>query len=203
MIYVNGEAQQRILSNFHFSLNPSGCLMLGPSESLGGLQSAFSPIDRRWKLYRKRRGGKASTGKVIAPAFENLPSRVSSGITIIRPGTEPNVPRGLAAPDQKSNTVSTATMDYFARYLSERYAPATLFVNQQYDILYLIGDFNGILQLPRFNAMLSLHAMVSEEAESLLTAGVDRVLRTGTSGGFERINVAKPGDPAALRAGTF
>ncbi len=195
LIYVNGEAQQRILSNFHFSLNPSGALLLGPSESLGGLQTAFSTIDRRWKLYRKRRGGKASTGKVIAPAFENVPSRGGSGITIIRPGTEPNVPRGMAVPGQKSNTVSTATMDYFARYLSERYAPATLFVNQQYDILYLIGDFNGILQLPRFNAMLSLKAMVSEEAESLLIAGVDRVFRTGTSGGFERINVANPGDP--------
>ncbi|WP_116107870.1 chemotaxis protein CheB [Lewinella sp. IMCC34191] len=196
LIYINGEAQQRILSNFHFSLNPSACLMLGPSESLGGLQSAFTTIDRRWKLYRKRMGGKNSTGKFVTPAIENLSSRPGSGIAVITPDLTGADNGGSLDLENKKTTVPLATMDYYARYLSERYAPATLFVNKQYDILYLNGDFNGMLRLPRFNAMLSLHTMVSEEAESLLTSGVDRVLRTGNSGIFERINVADTGAEA-------
>ena len=195
LIYINGEAQQRILANFHFSLNPSGYLLLGPSESLGGLQSAFTTIDRRWKLYQKRLGGRTLTGKLVSPAMDDLASRTGKKITIVTPELETDGPQPTTPPSKVSPYSSPLrSMDYYARYLSERYAPATLFVNKQYDILYLNGDFSGMLRLPRFNAMLSLHTMVSEEAESLLTAGVDRVLRTGNSGIFERINVGQSSD---------
>ena len=194
LIYINGEAQQRILSNFHFSLNPSGYLLLGPSESLGVLQSAFTTIDRRWKLYQKRLGGRTSTGKLVSPVIDDIANRPGKKITIITPDIENGEPDGSPANPPLPYSAPLRSMDYYARYLSERYAPATLFVNKQYDILYLNGDFSGMLRLPRFNAMLSLHTMVSEEAESLLTAGVDRVLRTGNSGIFERINVGQTDD---------
>ena len=191
LIYINGEAQQRILANFHFSLNPSGCLMLGPSESLAGLQSAFSTVDRRWKLYRKRLGGKTSSGKLVAPSIRNLQTQGPGNIKIISSGRDEvdNLPLTGTAPGTQPNA-PFPTMDYYARYLSERYAPATLFVNKNYEILYLNGDFSGMLRLPKFNAMLSLQTMVNEDAESLLTAGVDRVLRTGNAGIFERVNVS-------------
>ena len=191
LIYIIAEAQQRILANFHFSLNPSGCLMLGPSESLGGLQSAFNTIDRRWKVYRKRHGGKTSTGKFVAPHIKHLGQRNGIGISIVSSPRNGTGNRPSPLPEQEQNyTVSLANMDYYARYLSERYAPATLFVNKQYEILYLNGDFSGMLHLPRFNAALTLHTMVNEDAESLLTAGVDRVLRTGASGIYEKVNIA-------------
>ena len=191
LIYIIAEAQQRILANFHFSLNPSGCLMLGPSESLGGLQSAFNTIDRRWKVYRKRHGGKASAAKFVTPHIKDPAERYGFGISIVTPQLQRtgDLPSPSAGQDSKY-TVSLANMDYYARYLSERYAPATLFVNKQYEILYLNGDFSGMLHLPRFNAALTLHTMVSEDAESLLTAGVDRVLRTGSSGIYEKVNIA-------------
>ncbi|PPK85835.1 two-component system CheB/CheR fusion protein [Neolewinella xylanilytica] len=193
LIYVNGEGQQRILANFHFSLNPSGCLMLGPSESLGGLQSAFTTVDRRWKIYRKRMGGKTPArrgGHII----DHSSSLTEGENTPAVPQLSQRLADSSTGAFKRSNPSSLASMDFYARYLSERYAPATLFVNRQYDILYLNGDFDGMLRLPRFNAMLSLHTMVSQEAQSLLTAGVDRVLRTGNSGVFERINLADTGN---------
>ena len=197
LIYVNAKSQQRILGDFYFSLNPNGTLMLGPSESLGGLQSAFSTVDRRWKVYRKRAGGKTVTGKPVTPTIDgNVPRHL--GISIVPP--EPRLTQEPVATRSVTPAPTNYSMDFYARFLSERYAPATLFVSKQYDILYLSGDFSDILRLPRFNAHLSLHTVVGEEAESLLIAGVDRVLRTGKSGQFERVNVGRDaGTPRWVR----
>ena len=188
LIYVNGEAQQRIIGNFHFSLNPSGVLMLGPSETLGSLTSAFSTLNRRWKVYRKRPGGKTTSGKLVSPSIDNISSR-PGGIRIMsaEDGKTPDIKLSAGALPAASQQIK---MDHFSRYLSERFAPATLFVNRAYDILYLNGDFQGILRLPRFNAHLSLQTVVSDEVESLLITGVAQVMRTGKTGHFERINVA-------------
>ncbi|THH42052.1 CheR family methyltransferase [Neolewinella litorea] len=188
LIYINGEDQQRILNNFYFSLNPTGVLMLGPSESLGSLQRAFTDINRRWKIYRKRQGEHARSAQRIQPPQENpLPRGRQLPLTPYRLKDAPDGENSTAWPAAK---LGPTIMDQFARFLSERYAPATLFVDQHYTILYLNGDFNGMLRLPRFNAHLTLQSVVNDEARNLLTAGVDRILRTGKSGAFERINVA-------------
>ncbi len=200
LIYINAATQQRILANFHFSLNPAGYLLLGPSENLATLQSAFTTIDRRWKVYQRRTGGKTIGGKPVTPNFDQVPS----------PSGKPSViPEGNASFYQSQiaslplSVNPTTSMDHYSRYLSERFAPAALFVNRQYDILYLNGNFDGILRLPRFNSHLSLRTVVSEEVQSLLMAGVDRVFMTGNSGLFERINVAQAGQPPRFQQVRF
>ena len=188
LIYINTESQQHILSNFHFGLNDAGYLMLGSSEHLGGLQSAFATIDRRWKIYQKRpNSGLRNNRKGVAtyPALRKLSAGSVQAVTQPTPEARA-IARRFSQPPLQSTS-----MDEYARYLSERYAPSTLFVNRQYDILYLNGEFGDILRLPRFDAQLSLRTVVNEEIQSLLTAGVDRVLSSQRSGIFERINVAK------------
>ncbi len=194
LIYINSDTQQRILANFHFSLNPAGYLLLGPSENLATLQSAFTTIDRRWKVYQKRAGGKTLGGKLVQPVIENV-TPVAQRIAIVTEGNS-TFPSPVTESSRPIFKHPSTSMDQFSRYLSERFAPATLFVNRQYDILYLNGDFEGILRLPRFNAHLSLRTVVNEEVEGLLIAGVDRVFSTGNSGLFERINVSESGQPA-------
>jgi len=186
LIYVNTDIQQRVLSNFHFALNPSGFLMLGPSESLGSLQSAFHVVNRRWKLYRKQAGGRNRNGSPVTPSIGRIRPEGTRLTTLSE------VEQVEQTKDQHivSPLVSSSKMDYFSRYLAERYAPATLFVNKKYDILYLNGDFTGVLRLPRFDARLSLQTVVDDSLKSILTAGVDSVLATGKSGIFERIKVS-------------
>jgi len=55
LIYIKPEGQRRILPLLHSSLVEDGFLFLGPSESLGPLESEFAIVNRRWKLYRKLR----------------------------------------------------------------------------------------------------------------------------------------------------
>ncbi len=55
LIYLQPAAQKKVLSLLHFSLKASGTLFLGPSESTGDLSDEFQVIDKRWRIYTKRR----------------------------------------------------------------------------------------------------------------------------------------------------
>lgn len=52
LIYLNGEAQKKAISNFNYALNNGGILFLGPSESVGDFMDAFNALDKKWKIFR-------------------------------------------------------------------------------------------------------------------------------------------------------
>lgn len=53
LMYFNAEAQQRILTRFHFALNPGGYLFLGKAEMLLSHASLFTPLDLRRRVFSK------------------------------------------------------------------------------------------------------------------------------------------------------
>ncbi|MFW6414896.1 MAG: CheR family methyltransferase [Thermodesulfobacteriota bacterium] len=54
LIYLNSEAQKRLLPLFHYTLLPEGLLMLGSSETIGGHTNLFETLDGTWKIYKRR-----------------------------------------------------------------------------------------------------------------------------------------------------
>lgn len=55
-IYINPDIQQKAYQSFYQLLNEGGFLFLGSSESLGEMENAFNPLDKKWKIYRKNPG---------------------------------------------------------------------------------------------------------------------------------------------------
>ncbi len=55
LIYLKGNAQKKLLSVFNYALNPEGILFLGPSESISDYAEAFSTIDRKWKIFKRKK----------------------------------------------------------------------------------------------------------------------------------------------------
>jgi len=53
LIYQLAELQTRTLGMLQFALREKGYLWLGPSESLGARENAFSVVDKRWRLFRR------------------------------------------------------------------------------------------------------------------------------------------------------
>ncbi len=53
LMYFNLEAQGRILTRFHFALNPNGYLFLGKAETLLGNSNSFKPVDLRHRLFQR------------------------------------------------------------------------------------------------------------------------------------------------------
>ena len=55
LIYLQSKLQQQVLRNLHFSLAPKGILFLGEAENLAQIASEFTVLDRKGKIYQKKR----------------------------------------------------------------------------------------------------------------------------------------------------
>lgn len=53
LIYFEPDLQNKLLPVFHYSLKPNGILFLGASETIGNFRDLFTPIDQKWKIYRR------------------------------------------------------------------------------------------------------------------------------------------------------
>jgi len=53
LMYFNAETQTRVLSRFHFALNPSGYLFLGRAELLLTHSGMFTPLDLKCRIFVK------------------------------------------------------------------------------------------------------------------------------------------------------
>jgi two-component system CheB/CheR fusion protein len=117
LIYLNREVQQRIFEMFHFSLLPGGFLFLGSSESADVASKYFAPVDKKNRIYRA----------LITPQTTHyvsaLPSRPAIGATSIGSTVIENKPRVPYAD--------------FHRRLVEQYAPPSVLVNREGDIVHL------------------------------------------------------------------
>ena len=61
LIYLQSQLQQQLLRNLHFSLAPKGILFLGEAENLAQLASEFTVLDRKSKIYQKKRDVRLSS----------------------------------------------------------------------------------------------------------------------------------------------
>jgi two-component system CheB/CheR fusion protein len=58
LIYLGESLQKKVLQIFHYSLNPTGFLMLGTSESTGKFSYLFDSVHNNSKIYAKKLTGK-------------------------------------------------------------------------------------------------------------------------------------------------
>ena len=187
LIYVNVEAQARVLSTFHFSLNPTGFLFLGPSESLGKLGNAFSVIDRRWKVFTRRPHDSLPLPSLARARVQGNGEAEQNGLVAAIPRPDEST---LPSPLQLTDPASFPMVrDPFAQYLADRYAPASLFVNEQYEIIYINGNVDGLLTFPRQHASFNLERVLDTEVFTILREAVDTVLAKKTEGDYEEVTV--------------
>jgi two-component system CheB/CheR fusion protein len=76
LIYLAPPLQQRVIPTLHYALNPTGFLVLGTAETVGGFTDLFEVVDRQHKIYSR----KATVGRSY-PYFatEVSPAGVPAG----------------------------------------------------------------------------------------------------------------------------
>lgn len=67
MIYLTADSQEALLQRFHYALNASGFLFLGPSETLGRSDRHFQTVDRSARLFRRDDAASAGFSAVAGP----------------------------------------------------------------------------------------------------------------------------------------
>ena len=111
LIYLDRDAQNRILNSFHFAVRPDGLLVLGSSESAEG-SSTFATLDSRHRVFVRR---------AASPGLRDA---------ITTAGRWHPQPPG--APIERPTPVSE--LHY---RLIEQYAPPSMLVNGDLEIIHL------------------------------------------------------------------
>jgi two-component system, chemotaxis family, CheB/CheR fusion protein len=153
LIYFEPHAQKAVLSLFHFGLAPNGVLMLGASESTGGLAEEFSSIDDHWKIYRKRRDVRLL--HQLRLPLSRMPGRVHE----------------LKAPPPDTHLMPT-----YDRLL-DRYMPPSLLVDESRTLLDTFAGAERYLRLKGRRPSRSLLDMLEPETRPVIAGAIARALK--------------------------
>src|SRR6266699_2350295 len=126
----------------HYGLKPTGYLMLGGSESLGAFSDHFTLIDKKYKIYQKKK-----TAARLVTYF--------TGLDYTQRKSEE--PRCSNLPE----TVLTVEKE-IERLLVNRYIPASVVVNEQLEIVQFHGRTGAFLEPAPGHPTFSLSKMARE-----------------------------------------
>ena len=161
LIYMNTVLQRKVMATLHFSLNPDGFLLLGPSESATSLKENFIEINNKWKVYRRN-----GTARIKSP--DNL----FRPLEIVR-GKKENGDRALQSPSPSLRQLS----DEFRDVLAEEFGFAAFYVDSNYEIKESLGDFRKYLVLPEKKLQLNILKMVPPELSVALNTAIRKALQ--------------------------
>ncbi len=125
LIYLKANSQLKAASQLHFALNIGGVLFLGPSESLGDMESCFEVLDRQWRFYKKISNSRNFTRRDYSTTGRTMPI-VSSN-------------QSYAASYNYSGGSDAEVMNYYEQLLSS-YVGSGVLVNTHNFIQHFFGD---------------------------------------------------------------
>lgn len=163
LIYIASKAQNAVLARFQYALNVDGFLFLGSSESLGPMRKFFKTEDSTWKIFRN------VSAKKILPPQSDPQSPLSTFNT--RPWALNMVAQAKFPSPLQPDRV-------FFRYLSEKYSPAGVFIDSEYNILFVVGDVRNRLSIREGVFHTDLLQMVDSDLASIIRTGVLRLSKS-------------------------
>lgn len=155
LIYLNREAQEKVLGIFHFAIGSEGYLFLGNSESAEGQSTLFTPVDKKQRIYSRRTTNPHHTPPPI------LPQRGEWQLKLPEQVREADVERALPF----------GNIHY---RLVEQYAPPSVLVNEDFDIVHLSESAGRYLRFtggePSNNLLKAAHPDLLSDLRAALYA---------------------------------
>jgi two-component system CheB/CheR fusion protein len=142
LIYMGPVLQRKVLPIFHYALKPTGYLLLGNAESIGGNAEHFSMVDRKHKIYAKK----------LLPA--RLAVDFSRGDLALDRADLARKPEEVANPFDIQKEAECI--------LLAKFAPAGVIVNDDLEILQFRGHTGAFLEPMPGQASLTLPKMARE-----------------------------------------
>ena len=159
LIYLESKFQKKVLLNFQFALNKFGYLFLGNSESLGEISKFYKVVDSKWKIWQN-----ISDTKQI-PTQTNPEDKVST-LSYKSPI------RSISQPEYR---FKENPENIFQKYLSNRFSPSSIFIDKEYNVIYLKGDIAERLRHGDGMFLSNLLKMVTTDLAALIRNGVRRL----------------------------
>ncbi len=166
LIYFDREAQDRAMDIFHFALRPNGRLFLGGSENVDESRGLFVPLDQKHRIYVRRSAPRVGllvptgTGTLLrALQLQNKEGPVVHGATFVQGLGAPFSP-----PPHPSGSEERAALAELHFQLLEHFAPPSVVINEQQDIVHLSEHAGRFLQMtggpPTMKLMRMVHPML-------------------------------------------
>jgi two-component system, chemotaxis family, CheB/CheR fusion protein len=142
LIYMDAVLQKKLLSVFHYALNPGGFLVLGQAETVGAQATLFTLVDKKLRIHRKK-------DSVVQPSMTFPIDYTLAGVP-----RKKNVNDPAAAEKALQTEVS--------RIILDRYAPAGVVVDGDCQIVQFRGQTGAFLEPAPGEASLNLLKMARE-----------------------------------------
>ena len=126
LIYLNRETQKRVMELLSFALDPGRFLFLGSSEGTEGADSQFSTVDKKHRIFANSQPVKKA---LLQSSLQG--ARWDMGGVEIQGGN-----------------AGGQILEYHHHRLLSRYAPPSVLISADYEILHVSGDVGEFMQMP-------------------------------------------------------
>lgn len=158
LIYLVPEIQKKLLPLFHYSLNPGGILFLGNSETVNSFTDLFTPLEGKWRIYRRNESPRRAE-------LTDFPSSFFSH--------QSSLPREAESSPRPAENLQPL----IDKLIMEQYSPAAVLVNSKGDVLYISGRTGKYLEPAAGKANWNIFAMAREGIRYELTHAFRQAVR--------------------------
>ena len=186
MIYLGADLQKKLISLFHYALNPGGMLFLGTSETIGEFVDLFATLERKGKLYQRKEDFQGAQRAALG-RFLSHPKPKEAG-PVLMPGGLPHA-------------VKLSLRELTEQTLLQQVDKAAALVNANGDVPFWHGrtgmylepspgeaGISNILKMARDGLRRDLTTVLHKVAYSKERVSVTGV-RVKTNGHFTLVNV--------------
>ena len=157
LIYIEPETQRKVLGMFNFALRDGGTLFLGSAETIGMHTDLFEPISAPWRIFRSRRA--AHAGRFDFPRATVTDQR-----------------RGVLSAEKHRQPVTDRYLSLAQCALLDRYAPPSVVIDANHQVLVYQGDTSRYLSQPGGMPTRDVLALVSTGVRSSLRHAIHQAL---------------------------
>ena len=172
LIYFSPTLQHRVISTFAYALRPSGCLVLGPSETLGSLADYFLTLDESHKIYCRKTNALQGDLHFSEAAEDHSPQPLTPFSNL----------RYAATPDPRKRLQKRID-----QLVLSQYGPAGVVVNEGLRIIEYRGDMEPYVVGFRTAEDTDLLNVIREELRAPLSTAIEQARRTNVAVVAERI----------------
>ena len=174
LIYLEPELQKKLMNLFHYSLNSGGVMLLGSAENNNSQAMHFASVDSKLKLYKRS----------VTPITTELLDFPSAFIS----------PKKQNAEDSKSTKAAENIQALTDQLLLQHYAPASVLINQEGDILYITGRTGKYLEPAAGKANMNIYTMAREGLRTELPGAIRKAKQSTEMLHLRNIKVGSNGD---------
>lgn len=151
LIYMSTYLQKKVLTSFHYALNPGGFLLLGKSETSGGVPDLFATVAKNEKLFSRK----------------DTPTRF---IPVARGRQE--LPPQPTRPNPEAKPMQTDFQKTADDIILGNYSPVGVIVDESLDIVHFRGNTANYLEQssgkPTHNLLLMAKKGLAFELRNML-----------------------------------